>query len=66
VFLELLHESGRKRDRGLHTTGTELDHLEGADEVRAVVAGTSQIPGPRSEDVIDAAWTRLGGRAGGT
>jgi hypothetical protein len=65
VFLELLHESGRKRDKGLHTTGSELDHLEGADEVREVVAGTSQIPGPRPEDVIDAAWTRLGGRAGG-
>jgi hypothetical protein len=65
LFLELLHESGRKRDRGLHTTGSELDHLEGADEVREVVAGTSQIPGPRPEDLIDAAWVRLGGRAGG-
>jgi hypothetical protein len=65
VFLELLHESGRKRDRGPHTTGSELDHLEGADEVRKVVAGTSKIPGQPPEDLVDAAWTRLGGKAGG-
>jgi hypothetical protein len=66
LFRRLVDESGRARDRsGWHTTGSSLDHMEGVDEVREVVAGSSKIGVTSPEDLMTAAWTRLSGKGGG-
>lgn len=48
-----LFEATRLRDqRGWHTTGSELDHLEGRDEVRTVSAMTSQFGAVSTADLL--------------
>ncbi len=48
-----LFDATRVRDtRGWHTTGSELDHMDGSDEIRTVSANTSQIGTVSSADLI--------------
>jgi hypothetical protein len=59
AFRVLVGESKRARDNGWHTTSAELDHMDGADEVRTVERGSSQIGETKPEDLMRAAWLRL-------
>ena len=66
LFRHLVGESKRARDNsGWHTTGSSLDHMEGADEVREVVAESSRIGVTSPEDLMQAAWARLAAERGG-
>jgi len=59
AFRVLVGESKRARDNGWHTTSAELDHMDGADEVRTVERGSSRIGETKPEDLMRAAWLRL-------
>lgn len=66
VFRQLVGESKQARDISQwHTPSADLDHMEGAAEVRKVEAGSSRIPGTRPEQLMEAAWNRLASAAGG-
>jgi hypothetical protein len=66
VYMQLHNESARARDKSnWHTPSANLDHMEGASEIRKVEDGNSKIPGPLPEDVMKAAWDRLASAASG-
>jgi hypothetical protein len=65
VFRQLVGESKRARDDSQwHTPSADLDHMEGAAEIRVVGDGSSRIPGPRPPELMQAAWDRLASAAG--
>jgi hypothetical protein len=66
VFRQLVGESKLARDDSQwHTPSADLDHMDGAAEIRVVGDGSSRIPGPRPTELMQAAWDRLAAAASG-
>ncbi len=52
TFRQLFDATTARDHRGWHTTSSDLDHMEGPDEVRHVAGATARIGEVSSDDLI--------------